>query len=192
MVTTSVKFSYEDYLNYNDDTDNRYELVRGRLNKLTPPSVRHLLIAKFIERKLDDLINRLDLPLVALREAGVQTERDSARLPDVCVVTSKEVEELFHRSAIFRLPVKLAVEIVSPSSKKTNYQEKPLEYANKGINEYWIVDPQLEKVVIFVLDHGVYQQTEFVGDNQIISPTFPELVLTPKEIFSLTNNNPNT
>ncbi|MGK7871751.1 MAG: Uma2 family endonuclease, partial [Xenococcaceae cyanobacterium] len=80
MVTTPVKLTLEDYLTYDDGTDNRYELVRGKLVLMTPPSVRHLLIAKFIEGILDDEIARLNLPLVALKEAGVQTELDSSRL----------------------------------------------------------------------------------------------------------------
>lgn len=115
-VTSPVEhlYKFEEYLTYDDGTNNRYELFRGRLILMTPPTVRHLLIAKFIERILDVEINRLKLALVALREAGLQTEVDSSRLTDVCVVTEEQVNELMDETAVFRVPARLAVEIVSP------------------------------------------------------------------------------
>jgi Uma2 family endonuclease len=183
MTQTTEKLSFEDYLTYNDGTDNRYELVRGKLILMNPPTVRHLLIAKFIERLLDDEINHLAYPWVALREAGVQTESDSSRLPDVCVVTQQQVAELMEQSAVFRVPAQLAVEIVSPSSVKRDYEEKPLEYANKGIREYWVVDPIESKVTVFQLVNGRYRESVFTGSQLIVSQVFPELSLTAQQIL---------
>jgi Uma2 family endonuclease len=185
MTQTAEKLSFEKYLTYDDGTDNRYELVRGKLILMNPPTVRHLLIAKFIERLLDDEINRLERPWVALREAGVQTESDSSRLPDVCVVTQQQVAELMDQSAVFRVPAQLAVEIVSPSSVKRDYEEKPLEYANKGIREYWIVDPIESKVTVFQLVNGRYQERVFTGSQLIVSQVFSELTLRAQQILSV-------
>ncbi|KAF3886519.1 MULTISPECIES: Uma2 family endonuclease [Nostocales] len=175
---------FEEYLAYDDGTNNRYELLRGRLLLMTPPTVRHLLIAKLIERILDAEISRLKLALVTLREAGVQTEVDSVRLADVCVVTEEEAVELMDRTAVFRVPARLAVEIVSPSSVKRDYEEKPPEYANKGIPEYWIVDPMKTSVTVFLLINGRYESTVFTGTQQIISRLFPELVVTVEQILT--------
>lgn len=185
MTTIPVErlYTFEAYLTYDDGSDTRYELVRGRLVLMTPPTVRHLLIAKLIERILDAEINRLRLPLVALREAGIQTEVDSSRLPDVCVVTTEQVSELMDQSAVFRIPAQLAVEVVSPSSVKRDYEEKPPEYANKGISEYWIVDPMTLKVTVCLLDKGRYSKAVFTGNQQIISQNFPQLILTAEQVF---------
>ena len=187
MVTKSPVehfYSFEEYLTYDEGTDNCYELVRGRLILMTPPTVIHLLIAKFIERVLDAEIGRLSLPLVALREAGVQTEFDSSRLPDVCVVTKQEVSELMNKPAVFRGASRLAVEVVSPSSVKRDYEEKLLEYANKGIPEYWIVDPIESRVTVCRLINGCYESSVFTGNQQLISYAFPELSLTVKQILA--------
>jgi Uma2 family endonuclease len=175
---------FEEYLAYDDGTNNRYELVRGRLVLMTPPTVRHLLIAKFIEWFLDTEISRLNLPLVSLREAGVQTEVDSSRLPDVCVVKKEQVSELMDQTAVFRVPPQLAVEIVSSSSVKRDYEEKPPEYANKGIPEYWIVDPIENQVTVCFLINGRYESTVFIGTQQIVSRIFPELMLTAEQILN--------
>ena len=34
----------------------------------------------------------------------------------------------------------IVVEVVSPSSRHRDYQEKPEEYLQLGVSEYWIVD----------------------------------------------------
>jgi Uma2 family endonuclease len=57
-------FTFEEYLAYDDRTDNRYELVDGRLELMNPPTFRHLLIAKFAEQIFDAEIKRLGLPWV--------------------------------------------------------------------------------------------------------------------------------
>jgi Uma2 family endonuclease len=185
MTQTTEKLTFEGYLIYDDGTDNRYELERGKLILMNPPTVRHLLIAKFIERLLDSEINRLAHPWVALREAGVQTELDSSRLPDVCVMTQQQVAELMEQSAVFRVPAQLAVEIVSPSSVERDYKKKPLEYANKGIGEYWIVDPIESKVTVFQLVNGRYRERVFTGSQLIVSHVFSELTVTAQQILSV-------
>ncbi|RHV68918.1 Uma2 family endonuclease [Clostridium sp. OM02-18AC] len=47
----------------------------------------------------------------------------------------------------------LIFEIVSPSSRKLDYEIKNVIYAQSGVREYWIVDPAKEKVVVYCYDH---------------------------------------
>ncbi len=72
-TTTQHLLTFEEYLAYKDDTDNRYELVDGRLELMNPPTFRHILIAKFIEGQLDGEIRRIGLPWFLFRESGVRT-----------------------------------------------------------------------------------------------------------------------
>ncbi|BAY01705.1 hypothetical protein NIES19_09410 [Anabaena cylindrica PCC 7122] len=49
MVTTLVKdLTFEEYLNYDDGTDFKYELVNGKLELMNPPKIEHFLIVKFL------------------------------------------------------------------------------------------------------------------------------------------------
>ena len=55
-MTAIVKenlYSFEEYIQYEENPDNRYELVNGKLELMNPPTFRHILIAKLIERELD-------------------------------------------------------------------------------------------------------------------------------------------
>ena len=39
----------------------------------------------------------------------------------------------------------IVIEVVSPSSRKRDYEEKPEEYLRIGVKEYWIVDADLAR-----------------------------------------------
>ena len=47
--TTAALLSFEDYVAYDDGTENRYELVDGELIEMSPPVMEHFLIAKFLD-----------------------------------------------------------------------------------------------------------------------------------------------
>jgi len=50
------------------------------------------------------------------------------------------------------------VEIVSPGkdARQRDYEDKRTDYARAGISEYWIVDPQENRVTVLVLQNGTY------------------------------------
>lgn len=69
----------------------------------------------------------------------------------------------------FWLGADLVVEIVSPDKPKRDTEEKPIDYAEAGIPEYWIVNPLTDTITVLVLDgesyveHGVFRR----GDHAI-------------------------
>jgi len=187
MIQTSGKYySFEDYCNY-DDSDNRYELVDGRLILMTPPTVRHFLLAKFLERVFDQLIQEKALPLVCFREAGVRTGWRKSRLPDLFITTQEDALALLDQSAIFQVPPLLIVEIVSPDSVTRDYRYKRSEYAALEVNEYWIVDPKNEKITILLLEEGLYEEMVYQDEDQLISRLFPELNLMVYQVLDSGN-----
>lgn len=185
MVTEAAEalLSFEDYLKHANDTDTRYELIDGELVAVPPPTMRHLLIAKFIERLFDSEIKRLQLPWVCLREAGIRTGARKSRLMDVCVATVEQTYQSMDRPAVFEAPPLLAVEIVSEESIKRDYRYKRSEYAAVEIPEYWIVDPLQNKVSVLVLVEGFYEDKEFKGEARIVSDVFEELAVTANQVL---------
>ncbi len=102
MVTTLVKnLSFEEYLNYDDESGFKSELVDGHLEIITPPTIEHFLIVNFLDTTLTAEIKRLILPWLCFRETGVRTSRNKSRLSDLCVVTMEDAKELINTSAVF-------------------------------------------------------------------------------------------
>lgn len=182
---TKPSFTFEEYLTYNDGTDNRYELVDGELVLMNPPTGRHALVIRNISNFLETEIHRLGIPWVTLQMFGVRTAPRRSRLPDLIVTTLEQAKELLDVSAIMEVGALLAVEVVSPDSVKTDYRYKRAEYATVEIPEYWVVDPSLQKVTVLRLVDGLYEETEFTGSSPIKSELFPELTVPPDRIFQI-------
>ena len=181
QTTTKTKFTFEEYLIYDDGTDNRYELEDGELILMNPPTFDHALIIRFLSNALEAEINRVNLPWITLQGIGIRTSISRSRIPDLCVINK---DQIINRdiSAILESAI-IAVEIVSPESRTRDYRFKRSEYSVVGIPEYWIVDPTEQKVTVLTLEEGFYEQVEFRGNERIVSQTFPELALTVEQVL---------
>ncbi|MFM7449800.1 MAG: Uma2 family endonuclease [Leptolyngbyaceae cyanobacterium] len=180
--------TFNEYLAYHDDTDNRYELVDGELVAMPPESPENLAIARFL---LVELINHLPLKLITYgTEIEVSGKRARCRLPDLLVHTTESLAALegATRATITRdmPPPALVVEVVSPgaSNRTRDYRYKHTEYAARGIPEYWIVDPQDRQVTICQWVDGQYEDTVFKGGDRIVSQVVPAWELTVAQLLN--------
>ncbi|HIK44502.1 MAG TPA: Uma2 family endonuclease [Leptolyngbyaceae cyanobacterium M65_K2018_010] len=196
VQTKPTLLTFADYLNYSDGTDTRYELVRGQLIAMTPPTWQHLLIARYLERLFERAIEQLDQDWIALQGAGQQVDAETSRLPDIMIVSKVEIQNLAKKTAILEDAAILVVEIVSPSSVADDYLHKLAEYEVKGISEYWIVDPSAlgpgryigspkrPVISIYSLVNGEYASPlQFRSHETIESSVFPNLKVTAQEIL---------
>ena len=190
---TKTRVTFADYLAYFDDSDTKYELVDGELLAMAMGTGCHGETIEQVYRKISTEIERTAQPwIVRQGQIGVRCPRgiglDTARIPDVVVMLRDEWQSLQEREAVIGFdlsPPLLVVEVVSPSTKITDYRAKRTEYAARDIPEYWIVDPIEGKVTVCVLSDGWYDVTEFTNGDHLVSPMFPELQLTPQEIFGV-------
>src|SRR5437773_2718941 len=70
----------------------------------------------------------------------------------------------------------LVMEVVSEGSenRKRDLETKRLEFAAAGIAEYWIVDPQEQRITVLVLDGSIYRvHGEFAPGTQASSVLLP-------------------
>lgn len=118
------------------------------------------------------------------------------RYLDLTILRAEHIEQLAQRNTV-RLnmsPPLLVVEVVlkdtashiSPGELQRNrdYVAKRLQYQDCGIPEYWIIDPNLQTVLILELSDGNYQEVgSFFGESQLLSSQFPTLNLTAAQIF---------
>ena len=81
----------------------------------------------------------------------------------------------------------LVVEVVSAGADnhRRDYIEKRNQYEWRGISEYWIVDLVKEQVTVLFLTEDGYEETVFVGDEVVKSPSFSEWGLTAAEMLSV-------
>ncbi|MBN3990481.1 MAG: Uma2 family endonuclease [Nostoc sp. NMS2] len=185
MTKTPIKIStLEEYINFDDGTDKRYELENGVLLEMPPGTGKHeaiitlLLVRFFLE------IQKMGLPLQPCPNGTEVLTNKQPRRPDICVITNQQAQSIESTSAILKTAPPLLVEVVSPESVDRDYNQKTSKYAVIGVIEYWIVDPLKNKVTVCLLDNDSYKQTVFTGNQQIISQIFSELTLTAQQVLS--------
>lgn len=192
MTVAVQKLTFEEYLKYEDGTDNRYELVNGELVPMSVGTIIHAAIIEFLSDQIKAAIADLErTDRVYSGSVGVRSprgkRRNTSRIPDITVISLAQKQALVGREAVINLdepPPLLVIEVVSPSTKSEDYRAKQWEYNFLEIPEYWIVDPLDEKVTICVLAGRDYQLFEFVGEEKLQSPSFPNLDLTAAQVVS--------
>ncbi|HBE17943.1 MAG TPA: hypothetical protein DEG17_03805 [Cyanobacteria bacterium UBA11149] len=191
VIATNRIMTLEEYLNYDDGTDTRYELVNGELVEMPSESDLNNAIAIFLLFAFGQFV-----PPRLLRrgtEIVVTGFRSTTRIPDLIVLTEELATTLSSRTRSIIMPdmppPALVVEIVSPGTEneQRDYRYKRSEYAARGIAEYWLVDPQRAVVIVLTLVAGFYEEAMFQGSDSLVSSVFPNLQLTATQILLASN-----
>jgi len=205
MVAIAQKtLSFEEFLNWDDDSGRSFELVNGVAIPLSEPTAKHEDVVDGLCRLLVDHCQSLNLPYVPRQSKQVRLnaapgESESSRKADIVVFAKEEWVRMRQSSASAAayIPPPLAIEVVS-TNWRDDYRIKLNEYETLGILEYWIVDyaglggvqyigsPKQSTVTINRLIDGEYQAQRYQGEAIIVSPTFPQLVLTTAQIVAMT------
>lgn len=150
--------------------DERVELVRGVIRKMSPKSWAHVLATKSLYGLLDGALRRKasvyqGAPLAA-------DEIDSEPEPDVLVCSNPD--ELAYRSK--RTTPLLVIE-VADSTLEYDLDEKASLYADAGVPEYWVVNLVDRVLAVFrEARKGSYQVRLSVDESSRVSPgAWPDL-----------------
>lgn len=187
MVASQATLTLEDYLNYDDGTNIRYELVDGVLVEMPPESTLNTQIIAFLLAAL----LQLGIPYTRLgirHQIAVSGAKATAREPDLMIHSEESAAAVNGQPQALLThdmpPPALVVEVVSPNQENRDYRHKRTEYAARHIPEYWIVDPLAAKVTVLEWVDGLYEEQIYRGSEQIRSPLFPELALTAAQVLS--------
>src|SRR5262245_12416160 len=147
-----------DYFNLDNFCEGipRIELSNGRLEVLPVPTELHQLIVMMLIRLLDRFTAKHAPGLVLPAGMKIRLARGKFRDPDVLYMRA---ENAHRRRKRHWLGADLVMEVVSgdPKDVKRNWERKPRAYANAGIPEYWIVDPQKQVIRVLALQGDSYK-----------------------------------
>jgi Uma2 family endonuclease len=155
-------WTVEQYLKLTNQTNQLIEFTDGVIEVLPMPTKYHQAISKLLFLGLLAIAQRLggDVFYAPLR---VQIRPGKFREPDLLLVLDKNDPRAQDE---FWLGADLVMEIVSPNRPKRDTEEKPRDYAEAGIPEYWIVNPLDETIALLTLrgdayiEHGVFRRGE--------------------------------
>ena len=78
----------------------------------------------------------------------------------------------------------IVIEVVSRSSAKRDYEEKPQEYLNLGITEYWIVDSFKNQMTANVRNRGLWKPQIVKTAQKYKTLRLPGFSLDLKKVFA--------
>ncbi len=192
-------FTFDEFIEWYPDSTLRYELHKGVIVEMPPPTGDHEDVVGFLTQKIAVEFERHNLPYRIPKSALVRTSSaESAYIPDVLLINRDNLqnEPLWKKQSTVIYPetVPLVVEVVS-TNWRDDYHDKFGDYEEIGIPEYWIVNyaalggrkfignPKQSTIFVCELVDGEYQMTPFRGTDRIVSPTFPQLNLTAQQVF---------
>jgi Uma2 family endonuclease len=197
VLSATNLMTFAEFLDWNPD-NGRYELIDGVAVEMQPTG-KHENITDFLDTELKFEAHRIQLPCRFPRRVLIQSPGgDSGYCPDVLVVIPNALatEPLWEKSSTITKgsSIRLVIEVVS-TNWRDDYVYKLNDYETLGIPEYWIVDylglggkryigePKQPTITICQLIDEEYKLQLFKGSDRLISPLFPELNLTPEQIF---------
>jgi Uma2 family endonuclease len=185
MATATALMTWEEFLALPDDGTER-DLIRGELRTrtMTRRNRNHSRTEAGIARMLGNWLESRPAGSgeIVSGEAGFRLSRD----PDLGVgidvaYVGPEVAGASKDSAYFEGPPILAVEILSPSDKQEEIDEKILLYLETGVGVVWIVNTRLKTVNVYRPD----ADPVLFHKGQIIDaePHLPGFLAAVKDFF---------
>lgn len=193
MITTATKpLTIDEYMSL-EQCDGIVELSRGEIVQVSQTQALHGRITGNLANVFAAHIYNQGLPYVAEAQLfGVPIPRavkDTSRTPDVCIVTPAQYEELELKKALLNIdePPLLVVEVVSPSTYKTDHVDKVEDYALAKVPEYYAVDYVDPSNRLVTLYQDGKMQRQYEPDEWIDLKLFPNLKLKLSQVLKKLN-----
>ena len=175
----SNSYTSEDYWNLPEGE--RAELIDGKFYDMAPPSRIHQRLVSKLTSVIDQYItNHHGNSQVYPAPFAVNLDADDRDWvePDVSVIC--DPNKLTDRGCSGAPD--LIFEVVSPSSRRMDYNLKNALYANAGVREYWIVDPVKERVTVYHFEDDA-APTIYTFDQEIPVGIYPGLRIRIRDLL---------
>lgn len=178
----SGKWTYEEYLLLPDD-GKRHEIIHGEMFVSAAPTPRHQKVLLKLLVALSKFLEKRDIGEVLLSPIDVLLENDSVVQPDLLFIRKERLSIIGER-AIIAAP-DLVIEVRSPTTQKLDSVDKRALYAEQGVREYWIVDPDSERIEIFLLEGKILEKKAAATEGRAKSlSVLPGFSASLSEIFA--------
>ena len=178
-----------------------YEIIGGEKIMAPSASSYHNAVMGGFYVDIVNYLRKNNCGYVFTDNVDVYLPDGSKYKPDLVVVKSENAGIINWSGGIHGVP-DMVVEVLSKSTRKKDLTVKKDSYEACGVKEYWIVDPYMEIIDVYLLRDGKYyldgeyanytdDEFEMLNDEQkaeakfeITLATFPDLTINIKEIFA--------
>lgn len=162
-----------------------YELNKGEIEVTDVPHPRHFAQIQALRNQLvlyQETHPGIIHSITGSNDSKILLSADqSERHPDLSVYLSAppDVEDVWS----LWVPA-IVIEVVSKSSAKRDYHDKPGEYLSFGIDEYWIVDHFKQQMTALTRWRGQWKQTAVKPTRKYTTHQLPGFSLDLKRVLA--------
>ena len=182
--TDGRAMTYTQFIRMNENTDQRYEFIDGKVWLMAAPAEEHqriignlfILFHGFFQgKKCRPYLSPLDVHL-----GSRSTDRNVVQ-PDLLVVCD---QSLFDEKGHYAGAPGLVVEVISPSSRSHDLIRKMGLYLRSGVQEYWTVDAANHLINIYRFRDGqISQQSSYDRAKIVQSDWLPGLSFPAASVY---------
>ncbi len=163
----------------------RAELIDGQIYYMAPPNRKHQTIARELFSSINSYIKSKDgscESFFAPFAVFLNVDDKNYVEPDISVIcTPGKLTDKGCSGAPDWI-----IEIVSPNSRRMDYFTKLFKYRTAGVREYWIVDPDKNRVLVY--DFESENTGDYTFSDSIKAGIYDDLYINFSDIANLINN----
>lgn len=182
LTNATNPLTYDDLQRMREETLDRLELIGGELFVTPAPSSPHQRVVRRLNRLLEDVIIDAGAGEYFFAPYDVRLADGTIVQPDIVAVL-RERASIITEDRIEGVP-DFIVEVISPSTGAYDRRLKRDLYAQHGVPEYWLIDPDAKTVTIYSDPQEGRYQAEATTSDSAVSATIPGLSADLKALFA--------
>jgi Uma2 family endonuclease len=178
-----VKLTYDDFLLFPDD-GKRHELIDGEHYVTPSPSRKHQAISWNLTIIIGSYLESHPVGRAFAAPFDVVFSNFDVVEPDLLFISNARLEALTSKNV--QGAPNLVVEIGSPSTRRRDEIIKRKLYERFGVEEYWVIDPEIETIAVYRRVGESYQRVLELAverHDTLATPLLPHLTLPLQQIF---------
>jgi Uma2 family endonuclease len=172
---------FAEYLDWLTE-ETKADLINGVIYMQSPPSERHEKIFAFLFAVLQVYVVRKKLGIVRGSRTAIKFSEYNGTQPDLVFIGNAK-RDLIH-SYFVDGAADMVVEIVSPSTRHIDRVKKMALYAEHGVREYWLIDPERETAEFFSNKYGAWNEMAVTEDGMFRSQAIAGFWMKVEWLFS--------
>lgn len=164
----------------------RYEIIDGELFVTRALHFRHQSVILNLCAELQNWSNETQLG-EALPTPGIIFSDADNVIPDAIWISVERMERFTDEAGHFTGAPELIVEVLSPgvSNERRDREAKLKLYSSQGVEEYWIVNRELQQVEVYRRENAVLKRVAtYNAQDTITSPILPGFECRVNRFFS--------
>ena len=176
-----IVLTYDNYCELPNDR-NRYEILDGELSVTPAPRTKHQKVLGNLHRLLANYVVANQFGTIFIAPTDVILAPTTVVQPDLIFI-GNDRRGIVTERAIEGSPT-LLIEILSPTTQRTDRETKAQLYAKYAVPHYWLIDPDQPTIEAYELAGDQYKLIVKAQNAEVFTPSlFPGLTIPLADLW---------